>query len=406
MVAGSTMDVCCEASDSDSDYSDDGGLFSDNSCDYDTDATGESSSDDSSSSEDSDDEWDDHKLPPPEHYAAEEANLDPSKLRKRRYKPATSYGIDRVRDHWERWACDQHCGKDGRRRSGIRNISSLETFWKQYSQVYKEDNGNDIDPLIMKQVQDVINLVADEKKLSCKKRPKATMYVKDLAEYLCMLLSMTEMHFLISWEDLSSNIACLCIELTGKFTKVYFSDKDKNTFWLSEIIYNLTLVLSPYIFLLKLLFHAKAFKSPYIQCPEDLYNLGILEDFNEQKISLQDELAEKFLFCQAVCNGEGIQVVYEIKATTASLQNRMKKCSEITGFEYPVGLYNIQRSTGKGWNKSVDISNSLQNLMLQHLKIDTYLKYYLDQNINADVMSIYCKDKLQKVLMNQICSMI
>ncbi|KAL2371355.1 hypothetical protein RJ035_006201 [Blastomyces gilchristii] len=467
------MDVCCEVSDSDPDYSDDGGLFSDCVDDYDTDVTGETSSDDSSNSEDSHEEWDDYKLPPPEHYAAEEANLDPSKLRERLYKDSTIYGKDRARDHWERfceymhrdvshayrtlsiqslkaffsWACDQRRGKDGRRRSGIKNISSLETFWKQYSQVYKEDNGNDIDPLIMKQAQDVINLVADEKKLSREKRLKATMYVEDLAEYLRVLLTTTDMHFLVGWEriqlilfcqlagytghrpealtqlryrhlelslvrDPASNLATLFIGLTGEFTKAYLGDKDANTFWLPEIIYDPTLVLSPHVFLLGLLFHAKAFKSPYIRCPEDLYDLGILDELNEQKIPLRDDLAENFLFCQVVREGEGVRIAHEIKATTASLRNRMKKCGEITGFEYPVGPYALRRAAGKEWNET-DVSDSLQNLMLQHQKIDMYLKYYLDRNINVDVMKTFrdssldhCIDESRKALLKRICSMI
>ncbi|EQL32851.1 hypothetical protein BDFG_04959 [Blastomyces dermatitidis ATCC 26199] len=453
MMAGSTMDVCCEVSDSDPDYSDDGGLFSDCVDDYDTDVTGETSSDDSSNSEDSHEEWDDYKLPPPEHYAAEEANLDPSKLRERLYKDSTIYGKDRARDHWERfceymhrdvshayrtlsiqslkaffsWACDQRRGKDGRRRSGIKNISSLETFWKQR--------------------RIVINLVADEKKLSREKRLKATMYVEDLAEYLRVLLTTTDMHFLVGWEriqlilfcqlagytghrpealtqlryrhlelslvrDPASNLATLFIGLTGEFTKAYLGDKDANTFWLPEIIYDPTLVLSPHVFLLGLLFHAKAFKSPYIRCPEDLYDLGILDELNEQKIPLRDDLAENFLFCQVVREGEGVRIAHEIKATTASLRNRMKKCGEITGFEYPVGPYAFRRAAGKEWNET-DVSDSLQNLMLQHQKIDMYLKYYLDRNINVDVMKTFrdssldhCIDESRKALLKRIFSMI
>lgn len=37
---------------------------------------------------------------PPEYYLAEEANLDPSRLRQRRYSPRTQEKLDWVKEHW------------------------------------------------------------------------------------------------------------------------------------------------------------------------------------------------------------------------------------------------------------------------------------------------------------------
>jgi hypothetical protein len=34
-----------------------------------------------------------------------------------------------------------------------------------------------------------------------------------------------------------------------------------------------------------------------------------------------------------------------------------------------------------------DVSDSLQNLILQHSSINTFLKHYLDQNINVDIQN-------------------
>ncbi|EDN06627.1 predicted protein [Histoplasma mississippiense (nom. inval.)] len=47
----------------------------------------------------------------------------------------------------------------------------------------------------------------------------------------------------------------------------------------------------------------------------------------------------------------------------------------------------------------------LQNLMLQHASIDTFVKHYLDRNITADVLSIYRGLEPQKALMRMVCSM-
>ncbi|KGM91454.1 uncharacterized protein PADG_12475 [Paracoccidioides brasiliensis Pb18] len=69
-----------------------------------------------------------------------------------------------------------------------------------------------------------------------------------------------------------------------------------NTFWLPEIIYDLTLVLSPHAFLLGMLFHIQAFKSSSIKTAEQLYSLGILDRLNQQELPLRDDLLDKFVF--------------------------------------------------------------------------------------------------------------
>jgi hypothetical protein len=46
-----------------------------------------------------------------------------------------------------------------------------------------------------------------------------------------------------------------------------------------------------------------------------------------------------------------------------------------------------------------DVSDSLQNLILQYTSIDTFLKYYLDRKINIDVAKIYRGMKPEKELM-------
>jgi hypothetical protein len=52
-----------------------------------------------------------------------------------------------------------------------------------------------------------------------------------------------------------------------------------------------------------------------------------------------------------------------------------------------------------------DISDSLQNLILQHSSIDTFLKHYLDRRINADLLKIHRGMKPEKELMRFACSM-
>jgi hypothetical protein len=48
-----------------------------------------------------------------------------------------------------------------------------------------------------------------------------------------------------------------------------------------EIIYDSTLMLSPYVFFLGILFKIRAFKFSSIDFPENLYSLDVLEGLNK-----------------------------------------------------------------------------------------------------------------------------
>ena len=57
-------------------------------------------------------------------------------------------------------------------------------------------------------------------------------------------------------------------------------------FLILEIIYDPTLMLSPYVFLLSILFKAYVFKSLSIDCLEKLYSLKVLKGLNKQLLLL------------------------------------------------------------------------------------------------------------------------
>jgi Protein of unknown function (DUF3435) len=104
-----------------------------------------------------------------------------------------------------------------------------------------------------------------------------------------------------------------------------------NVFPIPEIIYDPTLVLSPHVFLLGMLFQVQAFKSPSIDSPERLYSLGVLDGLNEQALPLREELDDNFIFCQAVRGAHGIRIAPEVPLSSASIRYRMKKGGQIMG---------------------------------------------------------------------------
>jgi Protein of unknown function (DUF3435) len=72
---------------------------------------------------------------------------------------------------------------------------------------------------------------------------------------------------------------------------------NSNTFPLPEIIFAPTLVLSPHVFLLGMLFRARAFKNiavdgPVVDCPENSYSLGVVDGLGEQQLKLKEDILD------------------------------------------------------------------------------------------------------------------
>ncbi|KAH6704302.1 hypothetical protein BKA61DRAFT_636094 [Leptodontidium sp. MPI-SDFR-AT-0119] len=392
-------------------------------------------------SNDDDDLFDDEVRHPPEHYRANAANLDVQRLRQKRYSPKTQAQLDRVKEHHEQYYTFQtwdpaKCydeispqfihGFLSWARPGIKYASSLETFWKCYLIVYKLETGRKIDPMIQVNGQDVVKIVAVEKDLDFGKRPSATMYAEDLAEFARVLLATTEMTFDIGWLRVQIVLFCqlagitgnrpealvelryrhlqltlirdrdggnrprLFVGLTPEFTKRYLGSKDMNVFMIPEIIYDPALVLSTHVFLLGMLFKARAFKSPSIDCPQRLYSLNVLKGLNEQPLPLRDEMDNEFIFCEAVREAQGVRIARELQLSSNSVRYRLKVGGEITGFGQVLRPYNLRDGSAKALNESRNIGTSL--------------KHYLN-DINVDLQGVYRRLDTQKDLMRFACSM-
>ena len=111
-------------------------------------------------------------------------------------------------------------------------------------------------------------------------------------------------------------------------------------------------MLSPHVFLLGMLFKARAFKSRSIDSPERLYSLDVLDGLNEQQLPLREELGEDFVFCQAVCEAHGVRIAHELKLSSDSVRYRMKKGGLITGFAEVTKPYTLRDGAAKGLNES------------------------------------------------------
>ncbi|KMU75266.1 hypothetical protein CISG_10371 [Coccidioides immitis RMSCC 3703] len=190
-------------------------------------------------------------------------------------------------------------------------------------------------------VEDVVAQVATEKKLALVGWSKKNMYIEDVAEFTQVILTTTEMTFVSD-----GGRPQLFIFLKPEFTKRFLGDKALNKFKILEIIFNLTLVLSPHICLLTMLFHIGGFKSisttgPVLDSAEKLYSIKVLDGKGQQPLLLKNELLDKFVFCQMELTFTGFKICLD------------------------------QRMTA-----SMEVMEVLQNIMLQHVDICTFVKHY------------------------------
>jgi hypothetical protein len=197
--------------------------------------------------------------------------------------------------------------------------------------------------------------------------------------------------------------------LTPEFTKTFLGEKEQNTFPIPEIVFDPTLVLSPHVFLLGMLFRIKAFKNfstdgLVVDCPENLYKLDVLDGLGQQELKLKDEILDQFVFCQAVREADGIRIALEEQLTEGALRYRMKRGGEITGFEQVTKPYCLRYGAAKAFNDSPDVTNELQNVMLQHASINTFVKHY-SVGIHVDAQAIVRGLPAQKQPMRFAASM-
>ncbi|KAL4758475.1 uncharacterized protein BDW70DRAFT_141802 [Aspergillus foveolatus] len=463
--SGTSTDVSC--------------IFSDESTDDETldSAPEEESDDDLEDDSDNDSILDneDEQERPAAYYLKEAECLDVSQLRQKRYSPRTQASLDKTRDYWDRfcyegnhdpierfhwlsdseetvrffkaffsWRCDRRRNKKGGRTPGIQYKSSLETFWKWWHLVYKAEVGQGLNKDLTVKILDVLAIVAQEKGLKNGRRPKATMFIEDVAEFARVLLSTTEMTFQFGWLRIQLLLFCQLAAITGcrpgamlnlryrdlvltlirnpdggrpqlfiyftpEFTKTFLGEKEKNTFPIPEIIFDPTLVLSPHVFLLGMLFRIQGFKNfsedgLVLDCPENLYKLGVLDGLGQQELKLKDEILDQFVFCQAVREPDGIRILLGEQLTEGALRYRMKRGGEITGFEQVTKPYGLRYGAAKAFNDSPEVTNELQNVMLQHASINTFVKHY-SVGIHVDAQAIVRGLPSQKQLMRFAASM-
>ncbi|EEH42581.2 uncharacterized protein PADG_07401 [Paracoccidioides brasiliensis Pb18] len=310
-----------------------------------------------------DEDNDDSQLPT-EHYLALAESLDITQLQQKQYSPKTQEKLNETCDYWESTSRLTWSGNGSepliQRRwfiSCIKCKSLLETFWKWWHLVLKQEIASGLNKDTIVKVEDVVAQVTTENKLTLVRQPK----------------------------------------------------KNMNEFKIPEIIFDPTLVLSPHICLLTMLFHIGGFKSisttgPVLDSAEKLYSTKVLDGKGQQPLLLKDELLDKFVFCQTELTSTGFKICLDKRMTPSMVSSWMRQAGEIMGFEEVAHPYNLRYAGAKAFNNSEEVSEALQNIMLQHADIRTFVKHY-QVDVDIDAQGIVRKTGSQTELVRFACSM-
>ncbi|KAE9566472.1 hypothetical protein CGMCC3_g17382 [Colletotrichum fructicola] len=337
------------------------------------------------------------------------------------------------------WVLCQKVGKNGRRKRGVKKKSSLGTYWKVFRLVFERAVGDKMDPKLNRGMHRVLRDLAKRYGLSEQRRANRGMTIDDLKQQIETTLGTTRKSFKLGelrilavlfllllapagsrpeatlklrFKDIKVSLARdpeggphrLLLRLTPEFTKTYLGEKEHKTYTIPETIFDPSLLLSPHVFLLGILFRHQAFKAPSLTSPHHLSKLDIHDGEKELPLPFKDDLGDTFIFRKAVYTMTGYQISLNERITAGMMNGWIKRIGEILGFNYPTTAYTLRYNAANAFDQSVDVSDALRNLAMGHSNSDPFQKHYLGRNISADLWGIIRGQKPQQALMKQSCS--
>ncbi|KAF5520978.1 hypothetical protein CGCA056_v007802 [Colletotrichum aenigma] len=344
------------------------------------------------------------------------------------------------------WVLCQKVGKNGRRKRGIKKKSSLGTYWKVFRLVFERAVGDKVDPKLNRSMhragisyRDVLRDLAKKHGLSEQRRANRGMTIDDLKQQIETTLGTTRKSFKLGelrilavlfllllapagsrpeatlklqFKDIKVSLARdpeggphrLLLRLTPEFTKTYLGEKEHKTYTIPETIFDPSLLLSPHVFLLGILFRHQAFRAPSLTSPHHLSKLDIHNGEKELPLPFKEEVSDTFIFRRAIDTMAGYQISLDERISAGMMNGWTKRIGEILGFNYPTTAYTLRYNAANAFDQSVDVSEALRNLAMGHSNSDPFQKHYLGRNISADLWGILRGQKPQQALMKQSCS--
>ncbi|KAM0106020.1 hypothetical protein ACP6JB_008322 [Aspergillus fumigatus] len=201
------------------------------------------------------------------------------------------------------WCFKLERGKDGRRLKGYNKASALKEDWKYFRGYYTKVTKNPMSKEMGAAVRKGIRRLIDKYGLDTQVRDNTPVYIEDMVPFNETILQTREKRFHLGFQRIllcfyvmmglftvSRKGAMLhlqykhlvvtlqknphggppvpMVDFRAEFIKGFLGMKELNTFSLPEIIYGVSLVFSPRVFLFAMLFHANAFEAPSLTSME------------------------------------------------------------------------------------------------------------------------------------------
>lgn len=124
----------------------------------------------------------------------------------------------------------------------------------------------------------------------------------------------------------------------------------RNTFPILEIFHDETLIFSPQVFLLGLLFNDQAFAAYNLTSINELSRLRIPSGLNELRLHLNRELGDILVFRPSVRTAYGWATSPDKRLAYSTLLPWIKALGQITGFAQVARPYSLRYARGKAFN--------------------------------------------------------
>ncbi|EEH20209.2 hypothetical protein PABG_02468 [Paracoccidioides brasiliensis Pb03] len=288
-------------------------------------------------------------------------------------------------------------GKKGRKLKRIKKLSSLKSEWKYFQGYYRKVTGNQVSEGMSEEV--------------LRTRDNEPVYIEDMIPFNQTILQTREKRFHLGlqrlllcfynmlglftvnresailnlqYKDLLLSVQrdphggppVLTVDFQPQFIKQYLGMKKLNTFILPEIIYGISLIFSPHVFLFGFLFHAEAFENSSLQSMEDVRKLFPMDGCQEMTLPLKREMDNWYIFCKVdVIDGQ-VRILRDTPMSSSTLDSQMKSMSEIHGFLNPLFSHQFRYGPGKLIDESGFVSDAGRNTIMNHATSRTFIKYY------------------------------
>ncbi|KAK3687910.1 C2H2 finger domain protein [Podospora appendiculata] len=307
------------------------------------------------------------------------------------------------------WVVDQKVGQNGRRKRGTKKKSSLGT----------RAMGEKLDGKLNRKMHKVLEKLAKKHGLSSKRRENRCMTIDTLKEEIHTTLSTTKKSFdlgelrilALRFGDIQVMVARnpgggphnILIWFTLEFTKTYLGEKDAKSYPIPEILHDPSLLLSPHVFLLGILFRHRVFRSPMLVSAKQLHHLNIHPGEVELLLPFRADMKDVCVFRRAVKTLTGYEISPTEPIPYGMIAAWIRRIGEILGLAYQTIPYNLRYNAANEFDQSSDISESLRNLALDHANSVPFQKHYLGCRICADPWGILRGQEPQQALIKQSC---